>query len=46
MCLVPSYFGDPNKLESPLIFTELQVIAWILDRGFVLPIFYLMALLI
>jgi hypothetical protein len=39
------YFGDPNNLQSPPIFAELQIIAWILDGGYVLLIFYAMALL-
>jgi hypothetical protein len=40
------YFGDPSNPYSPLIFAELQFIAWILDGGFVLPVLYCGALLV
>ena len=39
------YFGDPLNPDSPLIFTELQIVAWILDGGFVLLSLYSVALL-
>jgi hypothetical protein len=39
------YFGDPNNLQSPPIFAELQINAWILDGGYILLMFYAMALL-
>jgi hypothetical protein len=38
------YFGDPLNPDSPLIFTELQIVAWILDGGIVLLSLYTIAL--
>jgi hypothetical protein len=39
------YFADRTNPNAPLIFAELQIIAWILDGGFILPLCYALALL-
>jgi hypothetical protein len=40
-----TYFGDPNNLESPAIWAELQPNAWVLDGGLVLLLLYSFAVL-
>jgi hypothetical protein len=40
-----AYFGDPNNLESPPLWAELQPNAWVLDGGVVLLVFYSFAVL-
>jgi hypothetical protein len=39
------YFGDPGNLNSPPIWAEVQVPAWLLDGGFVLTLLYSAALI-
>jgi len=39
------YFGDPGNLNSPPIWAEVQIPAWILDGGFVLVLLYAGALI-
>jgi len=43
--MIRYYFGDLANRDSSLIFAELQIIAWILDGGFILPLLYGLALL-
>ena len=40
------YFGDESNINSPLIWAELQIPAWILDGGVILVILYCFALLV
>ncbi|HLY98652.1 MAG TPA: hypothetical protein VKT33_06260 [Candidatus Angelobacter sp.] len=40
-----AYFGDPNNLESPALWAELQPNAWVLDGGLVLLLLYSFAVL-
>lgn len=39
------YFGDESNLDSPQIWAELQLPAWILDGGIILMVLYCLALL-
>jgi hypothetical protein len=40
------YFGDPNQLDAPPVFAEVQPNAWLLDGGFFLLTFYSIALIV
>jgi hypothetical protein len=44
--MMRTYFGNPWNFESPEIWSELQISAWILDGGIVLLILYGLALLV
>lgn len=42
--MMRAYFGDENNLQSPGIWAEVQLAAWVLDGGMVLLSLYLIAL--
>ena len=42
--MMRGYFGDETNSDSPMIWTEVQFAAWILDGGIVLLSLYLIAL--